>query len=88
MRTGAAEKILTCVFEISGAWPLRDTSRLDYFRVSPLEVSYDLENDESDYYVGGSSHNGQQQSSLTGNFDTSDLHLDDGTTVDLRLGNF
>ncbi|GJY02892.1 hypothetical protein Tco_0361044 [Tanacetum coccineum] len=22
MRTGAAEKILTCVFEISGAWPL------------------------------------------------------------------
>ncbi|GJW13412.1 hypothetical protein Tco_0017545 [Tanacetum coccineum] len=57
----------------------RDTSRLDYFRVSPLEVSYDLENDESDYYGGGSSHNGQQQSSLTGNFDTSDLHLDDGT---------
>ncbi|GJZ98239.1 hypothetical protein Tco_0670692 [Tanacetum coccineum] len=60
----------------------RDTSRLDYyFRVSPLEVSYDLENDESDYYGGGSSHSGQQQSALTGNFDTSDLHLDDKRNV-------
>nr|GEY75950.1 hypothetical protein [Tanacetum cinerariifolium] len=53
-----------------------DTSRLDYFHANPLEVSYDLETDESNYYGGGS---GQQQSALTGNFDTSDLYLDDGT---------